>query len=84
MFFDPMYTMGQLLRAVAQPRRVTSVARTSETPAVGIGCCPVCHEFVRARLPGPSARTFCPSCGRTIRSLDPLGSNGSLGATDEL
>lgn len=82
MLFDPMYTMRQLLRAVAQPRRFTGTASTSETPAAGIGCCPVCHEFISVRP--TSGHAVCPSCGRLIRSLDPLGSDRSLGATDEL
>jgi hypothetical protein len=84
-FFDPMYTLRQLLRAIPQPgRRSVGPATTpSGTTAVGYGCCPACHEFVSIPTSGPSASAACPSCGRPIRSLDALGSPGSLGATDE-
>jgi hypothetical protein len=53
-------------------------------PVAGYGCCPACHEFVCIEPWGPSGNAICPNCGRMIRSLDPLGSDRSLGATDEL
>ena len=84
MFFDPMYTMRRLLRAIPEPRTRSSVAATdsSETPA--FGCCPACHDFVRVEPGGPSGTANCPNCGRLIRSLDALGSGGSLGRTPEV
>jgi hypothetical protein len=83
MFFDLQYTLRQLLLAVPQPPPVRRIA-TTETPAAGFGCCPACHEFVRVEPWGPSGTALCPSCGRLIRRLDALGSERSLGASDEL
>ena len=84
MFFDPMHTMRQLLRAIPQRGRASrSVSRPSAEPITGFGCCPVCHDFVRVDSWGPTGGAICPGCGRLIHSLDSLGSTRSLGATDE-
>jgi hypothetical protein len=86
MFFDPMLTMRRLLEAIPQPRRRVAWTDTTSPGAsvAGFGCCPVCHEFVRIETLSSATNVLCPSCGRLIRSLDPLGSDRSLGFTDEL
>jgi hypothetical protein len=77
-FFDPMNTMRQLFRAVAQPRKPAATGAVS-TAAGGIGCCPACHELISVQPLGPSESGVCPRCGRLFRSLDPLGADTSSG-----
>lgn len=78
--------MQQLARLVPRPRRFRSWTGMTSlgSPQAGFGCCPACHEFIRIEPAGPRREATCPACGRAIRSLDPLGSERSLGATDEL
>ncbi len=79
MFFDPMGTLRRLLQAIPETGRrfVRPAPALPASAVVTVGCCPVCHEFVRINPVRPPAHSYCPSCGRAIRGLDPLGSERS-------
>ncbi len=83
MFFDPMYTIRQLLRAIPRPRMRPLEPTTASSVTPAFGCCPACHEFVHVEPWGLSRAAVCPNCGRLIRSLDALGAGRSRGETPE-
>src|SRR4051812_23174775 len=86
MFWDAEYVLRQLLAAMPGPRRTSAHKKTARlgTPVASYGCCPVCHEFVCISPAERAGNTPCPTCGRWISTLDPLGFNGPADVSEDL
>jgi hypothetical protein len=82
----PGHAFRRMMEAFPLPWRLAKRAEPAldRATSAGYGCCPACQQFIRFEPRRPGGQAVCPSCGRLIRSVDPLGSARSLGATDEL
>ena len=78
-FFDPMYTMRQLLQTLPSrwQRTKRAVPRSSGAVVDGCGLCSSCNEFVHVTCWGTSGNAICPSCGHLIGPSNPLRALGS-------
>ncbi len=81
--YTAMWQMARLILSL--PRRSGIAAVTTPGPPVDrCGGCPSCRALIRIEPTHPGKETFCPDCGRLIRSLEALGSERSPGGTPEL
>jgi hypothetical protein len=68
-------TIKQLVRLVTRPKYEgrKSGSHASDSAGERCGCCPYCQAFVRIG-PAEDGIVPCPGCGRSIDSVEALGS----------